>query len=188
MEQQIYAPLIAAGHTPIVWLGLRREESKARRYLTVRQKLDSRSGRYHVLRPILDWQLVDVYRMLARHGIKANPLYARGFTRVGCFPCIYAKKSEVALLAREFPEAIAKLEAWERLVNEASPTGSATFFNANTDPLFDASEESVGSCGIRRIADWAVTAHGGRQYDLLPSTSTAQRHMQEACNETGVCE
>lgn len=46
------------------------------------------------------------FDILERRGIPPNPLYALGYGRVGCFPCIHANKTELSLL----PD-----WAWERL-------------------------------------------------------------------------
>jgi 3'-phosphoadenosine 5'-phosphosulfate sulfotransferase (PAPS reductase)/FAD synthetase len=35
--------------------------------------------------PVLDWSSQDVFDLL---GDEVNPLYAQGFDRVGCFPCL----------------------------------------------------------------------------------------------------
>ena len=199
-EHQVYKPLIAAGHWIVVWLGVRRAESIARRDLSTRQRINGKSCTYRLFRPLLDWTREQVLRKHADHGIKANPLYSMGFTRVGCFPCIFASKPEIRLIAERFPEAIDKLEEWERIVNAGTRSDSATFFNANRDPLFVLQPgDKYANHGIRSMVEWASTAHGGRQRPLtvmdgdrerpfLESTTKAQRDFQEACNETGVCE
>ena len=190
MEEQVYKPLIESGVTPVVWLGLRKAESKARQHLTYRQRLGCRFGDYHVLRPILEWTLMDVFRQLAKHGIKANPLYGEGHTRVGCFPCIYAQKSEIELIAKNYPAHIDRIERWEAILNEASRSNAATFFNANRDAKFAGLKEGekYSDYGIRTIVDWASTSRGGAQFNLIQPTSKDQRYMQESCAETGVCE
>lgn len=190
MEAQVYGPLASSGRTVVVWLGVRREESISRRDLPTRQVITNNGIRYRLFRPILDWTLDDVLERHGKHGIKANPLYAEGFTRVGCFPCIYATKSEIGLIARNHPEAIDKLERWETLLNRASKSKSATFFNVNRDPQFAGLQpgETYSDYGIRHTVDWALTAHGGKQYDLLEAQTKEQRKFGEACNETGVCE
>ena len=189
IEHQVYKPIQAAGDSVCVWLGLRRAESVARRDLKTRQRINGKSCTYRVFRPILDWSFMDVMQKHAQHGIKANPLYAQGFTRVGCFPCIYARKSEIRLIADQFPEAIDKLEKWEAIVNEATRSDSATFFNTNRDPKFELKDgEKYSDHGIRKIVEWSRTAYGGKQFDLIQPKSRERQEMDEACNETGVCE
>lgn len=41
-----------------------------------------------VLRPIFKWSAQQVIDCILDAGQKPNPLYYRGFSRVGCFPCI----------------------------------------------------------------------------------------------------
>ncbi len=47
--------------------------------------------------PIVRWTEEDVYAFLGKYGIKLNPLYERGFKRVGCFPCILSSLYEYRL-------------------------------------------------------------------------------------------
>ena len=48
-----------------------------------------------------------------RHGIKPNPLYLLGASRVGCWPCINVTTEEIALIARHTPERIDLIRDWE---------------------------------------------------------------------------
>ena len=83
-----------------VWYGMRRKEShgRAKRYentiddelypphiiLTNYPKYLEKMGVMFRL-PICDWHEREVYNQL---GDRINPLYAKGFDRVGCFPCL----------------------------------------------------------------------------------------------------
>ena len=49
-------------------------------------------------RPLLRWSEKAVFNYLKRRGVPPNPLYALGFSRVGCFPCIHANKGELKKL------------------------------------------------------------------------------------------
>lgn len=51
--------------------------------------------------PIVNMSTGDVFAMLKARGEKVNPLYSRGFTRVGCFPCILAGKGTYRMAARD---------------------------------------------------------------------------------------
>lgn len=151
------------------WQGVRRDESLARANAAEREDL---GGGITVYRPIVDWtaqQTVD-YSLAA--GIKLNPLYSLGMSRVGCMPCINCRKGELNEIALRFPEVIDRIEEWERLVTEASKRGAATFFAARTDATaddYDAAEWAA-SRGIRERVEWSKTSRGGTQYDLLRST------------------
>ena len=174
MERQVYLPLLDQGHHVIAWQGVRAAESVARASMRQRQKVYLEFSRprfsrhIHVLRPILHWTLDDVLHRHGAHGIKANPLYAEGFTRVGCFPCIYAQKNELALIAQRFPDAIERLERWESLVAKVSKKVGNSFFYGGRDPRWTKGDPT----GIRQILDWAETAPG-RQEHLLTARSKA---------------
>lgn len=137
IQKQILQPLLDAGNTVTEWHGVRRDESRRR---ACYERMDSKSWgkgskyRVSIFRPILDWTIADVLAEHKRHGLKPNPLYAEGATRVGCAPCIYARKKEVAMFAKKFPDMIDKIREWEEIVNAArlAVRGSedATFFHA----------------------------------------------------------
>ena len=85
-----------------VWIGVRKNESVARkkRYAgfigselcTPKEFMDEYPKYLEKLGvmfrlPIIDWSTDDVFEYLAG---EENPLYAEGFNRVGCFPCLAA--------------------------------------------------------------------------------------------------
>lgn len=62
------------------------------------------------IQPVVDWTAKDVLSYNNINGTKNNPLYAKGYTRVGCFPCINANKHEVGSLPRHIAERVSALE------------------------------------------------------------------------------
>jgi 3'-phosphoadenosine 5'-phosphosulfate sulfotransferase (PAPS reductase)/FAD synthetase len=88
-------------------LGIRREES-AKRADPKKTPEREFSDFYdcEVWRPILDWTVQDVIAEHHRAGVPMHPLYHEGAERVGCFPCVNAGKTELALVARLQPERI----------------------------------------------------------------------------------
>ena len=110
------------------WQGVRWDESEKRAKLAY---YDHSDDWVEVYRPILHLTREDVFKMHKRFGIKRNPLYDLGFSRVGCFPCINSSKSEVALVHKLFPEHIDKIALWERLMKKVGPLPQATFFHLN---------------------------------------------------------
>ena len=85
-------------------VGVRAQESEARAQME--EWVDEgplftreRWGGY-VWRPLLQWTVEDVLLIHRRHNVPVNPLYQRGHDRVGCYPCIYATKGEIALIAK----------------------------------------------------------------------------------------
>lgn len=170
--------LLDAGYLVESWQGVRADESFNRRYLHER---DDRGGGLTIYRPILSWTAQQTVDFVRSRGIDLNPLYSQGMHRVGCMPCINARKSEIAEIARRFPEHIERIEEWERLVSEASKRGASTFFRAQKRGL--STEEAVAQANIRATVEWSKTTRGGQQYDLL--------HDDEppACaSEYGLCE
>lgn len=54
-----------------------------------------------VSRPIFHWTAQEVIDCILNSRQKPNPLYYRGFSRVGCFPCIMCRQSEVRELMKD---------------------------------------------------------------------------------------
>ena len=117
----------ATGGDVVSIVGNRSEES-ARRAAQPVVEWEPRGVGHYVWRLIQSWSIADVLGIHARHGLPLNPLYHRGFSRVGCFPCIFSQKAEVRLIAELHPERIDEIAALEdRLTqmratrNEATP-------------------------------------------------------------------
>lgn len=116
----------------IVWQGVKRADSADRAKLPRFERYAP--GWYH-FRPVLDWTHERVFAFLRDSGTPVNPLYGSGFSRVGCAPCLYARKSEITLLADRYPEHIDRIREWERLVSLASKDGFAAFFGHRDIPV-----------------------------------------------------
>lgn len=95
-------------------VGIRRDESRARSNAAEWEW--SKSLDCEVWRPIASWSIDDVKAIHKRHGLAPNPLYAMGASRVGCWPCIHARKSEILLVAETDPERIALIRTIEQEV------------------------------------------------------------------------
>ncbi|UPU47779.1 phosphoadenosine phosphosulfate reductase family protein [Xanthomonas translucens] len=122
IEQRVL-PMLKSG--PVLqWVGIRAEESENRAKQPIYNRHESGS---YLWRPIFDWKLKDVWAYHTRHGILPNPLYAMGFGRVGCFPCINCRKEELRLIADLAPEHIERIAEWEAIVAMVSKRQSATF-------------------------------------------------------------
>lgn len=151
--------LVDQGHTVESWQGVRADESEARRWLPSYAYL---GGGMAVYRPILRWRVEDVFDAHRAAGIEPNPLYRQGMTRVGCMPCINASKVELAQIARRFPEHVARIAAWERLVSEVCrPRSPVSFFHVGTQ-----GHTGQGTT-IEHVIQWARTSRGGRQFSLF---------------------
>lgn len=169
--EQVQMPLLDAGHDIISWQGVRADESPARATLPERDLVGGSpdGGSLWNFRPILAWTVEDVFAMHRKYGIEPNPLYRQGMGRVGCMPCIHARKDELLEIARRFPEEFARVAEWERIVSEASKRGSSTFFEADTiaGNSRDMAQISHETHGIHSVIEWAKTGRGGRQFDMF---------------------
>lgn len=177
-QEQIIEPLLGSVNAVITWVGVRHDESPDRAKLV---EHDVEFGSWNpqqgilIYRPILQLTADDVFKLHRKHGIAWNPLYEQGMGRVGCMPCVNARKEEIREIAKRFPEEFDRIREWEHLVSLASKRSSSTFFYALLDPT--ASEDDYitpETHGIDRVIEWSKTARGGRQYDLIASDSTKQ--------------
>lgn len=174
--------LIDQGYTVVSWQGVRRDESQNRRNA---KKYESAGGGLHIFRPLVDWSAADVFAYCAAKGIKPNPLYTQGMGRVGCMPCINANKAELKQIGMRFPDHIARIAEWEKLVLAASKRGGATFIPAENggkfvrNSLAHAKENDIYS-----IIEWAQTSRGGKQFSLL----TALDEPTACASSYGLCE
>lgn len=85
-------------------------------YHTYRKKdIFSHCDKYSidVLRPILKWSAADVFSYIFENGLKPNPLYFEGFSRVGCFPCVMCRHDEVRQIMELYPERIDEIRDLE---------------------------------------------------------------------------
>lgn len=140
-------------------------------------------------RPIIRWGHNDVVAIHKRHGVRPHPLYLQGATRVGCWPCIFARKAEVKLIADIDPERIDRIEQLEQEVEAACRAryvaeGTTLEDKGYHAPTFFHVKAAAGNGGmvpIRQIAAWSRTSRGGRQLTLLDDAP-------EGCVRWGMCE
>ncbi len=156
------------------WQGIRADESPIRAKYPEREN----EGAFWIYRPILSWTVAQVFAQHKKHGVEPNPLYKLGMGRVGCMPCINAKKDEILEISKRFPEHLERIAEWEKIVAQTSRRGWATFF---------AHEEMADDPNLRPTVwddvEWSKTSRGGRQYDLL------RAQEPEGCSSGyGLCE
>ena len=139
-----------------------------------------------VWRPLLRWTEQEVIDIHHRHGLAPNPLYLKGATRVGCWPCIFARKAEIKLLADISPERIDRIRELEAEVAKAQNARAAAKGEVRARPhstfFYGRSADSNGQTGIDDAVAWARTGKGGRQYDLI------EQDQPEGCVRWGLCE
>tara|TARA_A100001201_G_scaffold140254_1_gene133154 strand:- start:789 stop:1664 length:876 start_codon:yes stop_codon:yes gene_type:complete len=118
--------LIDNGEDPVMVVGIRAAESKSRALMSEW----AYSGAYDapIWRPLLKWTAEDVFDLHKKHDVPPNPLYLKGATRVGCYPCIMARKGELSQAFKESDVMIEKLREAEKKVSEVSKYGVSTMF------------------------------------------------------------
>lgn len=150
---------------PINITGVRRGESKKRSTFEFVEEQDEATQ----IRPILDWTEDDVISIHQRNNVLPNPLYLKGATRVGCWPCIFANKSDIKMMAKVDPDRIDYLEELEHKVSEKRGS-KATFFKKG---------------GIREAVSWA----NGSQDGLNALFSDEELGKEDiGCFRWGMCE
>lgn len=171
----------ALGVETISAMGVRGEESTRRAAMAEWEDDDEWGG--YVWRPLLRWTVEDVLLAHRRHGVPVNPLYQRGHSRVGCYPCIFSSKEEIALIAQHAPERIDRIRDLEaeltqlRVDRNAQTPGRYTYAPAS---FFQTMRK--GFVGIDGVVAWARTERGGRQ---LPLLAPAPRG---GCMRWGLCD
>lgn len=151
-----------------VLIGFRKDESPKRATAPEREWMPDYDC--EVWRPILDWTIQDVIEEHRRAGVPMNPLYHLGAERVGCWPCIHAGKTEIALVARHDPERIERIAAME------ADIGQTMFVLRETRKGKAADDPDVCiPTPIREMAKWALTKRGGKVIPLWPEPTGCQR-------------
>jgi 3'-phosphoadenosine 5'-phosphosulfate sulfotransferase (PAPS reductase)/FAD synthetase len=179
--------LLNVGTSTVDWVGERAAESKARAKKPILERRREASGASRVVyRPIHGWSAAEVFAIAKRHGIRPNPLYLLGASRVGCWPCINSQKAEIALVAKHSPEKIDWLREAERLVSlvsrrDAGGGSYSTFFSADKVPGED-DERAM----IDKVVEWTKTSRGGLQFDMIQALE--RNDAPECFSQYGLCE
>lgn len=152
------------------WQGVRAEESPRR---AAQPEREDKGGGYSIYRPIHKWTVQQVFDQHRKHGIKPNPLYTFGMGRVGCMPCINARKDEILEISKRFPEQIERIAEWEKIVGSMAKRGAATFFAATNDGQERTNQEHYEQGNVLQVVQWSKTQRGGRKMDLFRSMDDA---------------
>lgn len=165
-------------------VGVRAEESIARSKLPEWEWQDGFDC--EVWRPLLRWSEQEVIDIHTRHGLRPNPLYLKGATRVGCWPCVYAKKDELRLMQQIDPGRVDKLRELEGLVTLRAKKRYEDQGKELKNPpgWFQAKTGGGRECWpIDEVMSWAMTGHGGRQFELF-----AAEPQEQGCVRWGLCQ
>lgn len=172
-------------------VGIRADESESRAAMAEVERDDSRD--LTVWRPLLHWTIEDVLAAHHRAGLPVNPLYLRGHSRVGCWPCIYSSKEEISLWAEHDPEGVKALAALEleaeaeRARRNAEKPGRyahevASFFQAREVTRLPNGERVYLPVHVDKVVEWARTDRGGKQLPLI------REQPAGGCFRWGMCE
>jgi 3'-phosphoadenosine 5'-phosphosulfate sulfotransferase (PAPS reductase)/FAD synthetase len=153
----------------ILYLGIRAEESARRAKLAMEEYSDF----YDCLvsRPLLHWKIGEVFAMHKKHGIEPNPLYKQGMSRVGCYPCINANKSDLALL----PD-----WAWDKIKGWEAKLG-VPWFKPGLVPGIE------GAPTIEEVRFWSKTERGAKNLDIGKFIKT-DNDVPSCMSTWGVCD
>ena len=130
---------------------------------------------------------------LEAHGIPRNPLYDMQAQRVGCFPCVNSRKSEIRAMATFRPERITFIDEKEKWMGERSRFGFSSFFPAKTVPVEHRTVHVIRDdgvewqvCDIHDVVRWSKTKWGGKQFSF--DFEAFYDEMPLACDYRGLCE
>lgn len=164
-------------------IGIRRAESEARSQMAEWEW--SNGFDCETWRPLIHWTEDEVIAIHKRHGLAPNPLYLEGATRVGCWPCLFARKAEVKHLADSDP---GRIDQIRQLEAEVAAKSTARWKVNGSPPTFFQSPLRVGKGArpcipIDEVVAWSRTSRGGRQYELF-----AAGPSEEGCMRWGLCD
>ena len=162
-------------------VGIRAAESAARAKMPEWEWSDTFDC--EVWRPLISWteqQVIDIHH---RHGLAPNPLYLKGATRVGCWPCIFSRKAEIKLVAKLSRERVTEIRRLElEMVVAAKARADAKGEAVRFRPTFFHTHARVGAPKpIDEVVAWSKTKRGGKEEEVFDSEP-------EGCVRWGLCE
>lgn len=172
-------PLFSRAPDIVNAVGIRRAESKARSEMPEWEW--SNGFDCETWRPLVEWSSADVLAIHERHGLALNPLYALGASRVGCWPCIHARKSELAMIAKVDPKRIGVIADQESALNAAAlarATETGKPFAPRTMFSFHGGDSKHYPLPIYQAIEWSYSPRG----EFQPAGAA------EGCMRHGVCE
>lgn len=102
-----------------------------------------------LFRPVFRWTGQQVIDYILANGHQPNPLYRRGASRVGCFPCVMARLGEIKLVARD-------KSMRERLIALENSVEGKQFFKKNTIPERYCKTLGDGCATVEEVLDYAT--------------------------------
>lgn len=175
--------LIDAGADLLNVVGIRAEESDERSTypewdeLKWQQPVTEQQYECEVWRPLIGWSEQQVIDMHSRHGVRPCKLYLEGASRVGCWPCIFARKNEIRAVADRSPWRINHMRQLERLVATAAHARAAAKGETRreADPAF-----FQAPVGRKRVPCGCT--------DGVCSKCKGEPKLCKHCKSTGTCD
>lgn len=185
------------GKNAISAVGIRAAESDARALMGEWEEHPPGGGDYSTWRPIIAWTEQDVIDIHHQYGVPPNPLYLKGASRVGCWPCIFARKHEIRMMAEVDPQRVQIIELLEteitRLQRERAAAKGTTpeerghvapaFFTNPTTRKNGAGGHSGAPMPISEVVAWSKTKRGGREDEPF-----APLPHEDGCMRWGFCD
>lgn len=167
----------AIGDDTVNAVGIRASESSSRSRMQTLEDCEKWGG--WVWRPLLGWGVDDVLNEHHAHAMPVNPLYRAGHSRVGCFPCIYASKGEIALLPEE---RIAELRAVEAELTDLRRARNVERPGRYAHDAVTFFQTRSGASSIDDVVAWSRTSRGGKQLPMF------QEPPDGGCFRWGFCD
>lgn len=173
-------------------VGIRADESRDRAKLPERGPMRDAEG-VTVWRPLLAWSVQDVIAMHKRHKVPPNPLYVAGSERVGCWPCVFERKTSIRAVATQDPARIDLIRDLEAKVQvgqakRLAARGETYESLGYLPPTFFSLKKGRGKerksthVPIDEVVAWSMTARGGKQ--LMLDHGDGRR----GCLQWGLCD
>lgn len=167
------------GHDVVCAVGIRHEESRQRAAALEWEPSDAYGC--DVWQPLVRWTLDEVIAIHKRHDLRPNPLYLLGASSVGCWPCIFARKAELRLVADTDPERIARIRALEQELSDRAGAARAWFHSWGQ--VQGTAEVPYPPIPIDEAVAWSRTAFGGKQFEMFAPTNG-----DTGCVRWGLCD
>jgi len=177
------------GVEPISVVGIRAQESKRRSKFE--EWDDGGPMKCCTWRPLITWVVDDVVAIHRKHNIPPCSLYLRDdhpAQRVGCYPCIMSRKSEVLAVAQQDPWRIDEIRQLENdvtkvMVEKLKERGETLESLGRSKPgFFQSRDGRDGKCWpIDKVVEWARTSRGGVQFELFHTS-------EPGCQMWGLCD
>lgn len=181
------ASLLDAGHDVVNVVGVRAEESEKRAKMLPWEFVSELDC--DVCRPMLAHTEAQIIALHTKHGLRPNPLYLARARRVGCWPCINARKDEIRFISEFDPERIQLVDEMETAVGrrwlDLREAGRRP--NQPTPPRFFAmrpgAKQPLAFVPIAQVVAWSRTARGSAQTTMFSDDAP-----DAGCMRWGLCE